>query len=151
MVSGPPCTIAGTTLGNSIYGAGIGTQEIAFNPCTYAPTTQGMLQDIQVGDTIEDGNDQSSGALQPCTNCEILTIVQIAAGSYPKSVWLYRAYDPQDGSWNYYNNTGGSAPGKFAHLSGWGPRMEPWSGHSWFTDFSNPAAWTVPFVVAPIS
>jgi hypothetical protein len=143
MVSGPPCTIAGTTLGNSVFGSKIGTAEIAFNPCSSNATTQGMLQDIQVGDTIMDGVDNSSSPSLPCFNCDQMTIAQIS-GSYPnKHVWLYRAYEPFDGSWNPYNSSGGSVSGKLAHLDGWGPRMQAGTGHDWFTDFSNPASWTV--------
>jgi len=102
-----------------------------------------MLQDIQVGDTIMDGNDQSSSPSIPCGNCEFMTIVALS-GSYPtRQAWLYRTYNPFDGSWNQFENSGGSAVGKLAHLNQWSPRMEPTMGHGWFTDFSNPVSWTV--------
>src|SRR5271165_5114868 len=106
MVSGPPCTIAGTTLGN-LYGQRIGTQEIAFNPCSYATTTQGMLQDIQVGDTLMESQDCSNGGSVPCRNCELMTIISISGTSPNKAVWLYRTYNPQNGSCNPYDNSGG--------------------------------------------
>ncbi|HME05690.1 MAG TPA: hypothetical protein VKG25_01520 [Bryobacteraceae bacterium] len=145
MASGQPCTLAAGV--QSYYGASASAAEIAFNACpwdTGTPKTTATLQDLQVGDTIMDGNDQSASPSVPCRNCEQLTVVKVI-GSYPnKQIWLYRAYNPQDGSYNPFDSSGGSAPGKFAHLNGWGPRMTPGNDNTlWFTDFSKPVQWLV--------
>jgi len=137
MASGQPCTPASNT----------NAQEISFAPCpwdTGTPKTTASLQDLQVGDTIMDSNDQSASPTIPCRNCEQLTVVQ-TSGSYPnKQIWLYRAYDPQDGSYSPYNNTGGAAVGKMAHLNGWTPRMTSGNDNvGWWTDFSHPTQWIV--------
>ena len=142
MASGQPCTLANGAQGG-VYGTTTASAaDLAFGTCPWN-SALATIGDVKVGDTIMEGNPLGTYG-SPCRNCEQLTILKVASGSYPKALWLYRAYDPQDGSYNPYNNSGGSAPGKFAHGDGWGPRETSGNDNTnWFTDFSNPASWIV--------